>query len=224
MVTKRRRVRRKPPVEEVEEEAVEEELEEEEGLDELEEEDLEADDDDWEEEEEEEEPPPKPKSKPKKVKPAPAKKPAAKKATPVESEDEAIEVKKVDTIIAEGVLTGLLDALEKGQSIVITKMTDNKWQLSSATAAVQAGPKLRGQEYWDEVLTQDYQEWHADWKTLTYAEKKKKAKSLKVKWEEHDDERIDNIRISAAVLAKLDIEKYNEDYQTRSARARLRGK
>ena len=216
----RRRIRRKPPVEEYEEDVVEEE--------ELEDDDLEEEDDDL--EEEDDEPPPAPKATPKKVKP-PVKKKTAPKQTRDNVEEsaevltEAIEVKKVDTIVAEGVLTGLLDAMDKGQSIIITKLADHgKWQLSSGTAAVAAGPKLRGQEYWNEVLTEDYQEWHEDWKNLTYADKKKKAKSLKVKWEEHDDERIDNIRISAAVLSHLGIEKYNDDYQTRSARSRLRGK
>ena len=228
-MVKRRRIRRKPPVEEVEElEELEEELDDEE----LDDEDLEEeldDEEEWEEEEEDEEPPPKPRVKPKKVKPPakPTKKPVVEEVEEEEDEEPeepTIEVRKVETIVAEEVLTGLLDAMDKNQSIVITKLTDNKWQLSSGAVAVSAGPKLRGQEFWDEVLTPEYQEWHDEWKSLTYAEKKKKAKAMKVEWEEHDDERIDNIRMSAAVLAGLGIEKYNEDYQTRSARARLRGK
>jgi hypothetical protein len=215
-------------VEEVEE-LEEEDLEDEDLEEELDEEDYDDEDEDeeWEEEDVEDDPPP-PKPKLKKVKPpvkkpAPAKKKPAPKPKVEEDEAEVIEVKKVDTVVAEEVLTGLLDAMDKNQSLVVTKLANNKWQFSSGTVAVAAGPKLKGQEYWDEVLTDEYKEWQADWSTLTYAEKKKKAKSMKVKWEEHEDERVDNIRISQAVQAKLGVEKYREDYRTRSARSRLKG-
>ena len=224
-MTRRRRIRRKKVEEPVEEEVIEEEEELEEELDDLEDDDYD-DDEEYEDDDEEElepEPPPKPtKPAPKKVKkPVAKKKPAPKpKAEP---EPEVIEVKKVDTVIAEEVLTGLLDAMDDGQSINITRVSGKQWQLSSGKAAVAAGPRLKGKEFDIEVQTPEYREWHEDWSTLTYAEKKKEAKRLKANWETHSDERVDNIRISAAVRAKLGIEKYKPEYRTQAARNAVKG-
>jgi hypothetical protein len=234
---RRRRIRRKKVEEPVEEEVIEEEEELEEELDDLEDDDDDDDDDDeyddddeeYEDEDEEElepEPPPKPtKPAPKKVKkPVAKKKPAPKPKAKPEPEEEVIEVKKVDTVIAEEVLTGLLDAMDDGQSIIITKVSGKQWQISSGqAAAVAAGPKFKGKEFDIEVQTPEYREWQEDWSTLTYAEKKKEAKRLKVKWESHNDARVDNIRISAAVRASLGIEKYKPEYRTQAARNAVKG-
>ena len=231
MPTKRRKIRRRKPVEEYEEV---EELEGEDLDDELEEEEEEAptpkpkrqrrkraprkveevEEDEWVEEEVDEEPPPKPK----------AKKPAArKKAVPPAKKD--IEIKKADDQVAEGVLSGLLEAMDAGHSILVTRLSSSTWQFANAeTVALPTGPKLKGKEYNEEVLTEEYKEWHDDWKEMTYQEKKASAKKLKVKWDEHEDQRVDNIRMSAEVRAKLNIEKYKPEYVEKSARDRLKGK
>ena len=53
---------------------------------------------------------------------------------------------------------------------------------------------------------------------MSYADMKKWAKQKKVKWENHDDERIDRIRITVALREKLGIEKYKDEYQDKAAR------
>ena len=153
------------------------------------------------------------------------KKPAKKAAKKPSPEPTAIEVKKVDDQVAEGVFSELLEAMRDGQSIVAVRLPGNKWQFVTGDIPVAStGPKLKGKEYYDEVQTEDYKEFVAEWGNLTYQEKVKKAKKLKVKWENHDDKRVDNIRLMLAVREKLGIEKYKPDYINKSARDRLRGK
>ena len=119
----------------------------------------------------------------------------------------------------------LLEAMRDGQSIVAVRLPGNKWQFVTGDIPVAStGPKLKGKEYYDEVQTEDYKEFVAEWGNLTYQEKVKKAKKLKVKWENHDDKRVDNIRLMLAVREKLGIDKYKPDYINKSARDRLRGK
>ena len=159
--------------------------------------------------------------------PESAKKPAErKKATPPPAKKDDIEVKKVDDQIVEGVLTELLEAMDDGQSIVLTRLSAATWQFAGAQAAlsIPSGPILRGKEFKAEVQTEEYKEWHEEWADLTYPEKKKYAKKLKVTWDEHEDQRVDNIRMSSAVRAKLNIEKYKPEYIEKGARDRLQGK
>lgn len=224
---KRRRIRRRSkPVEDYEE------LEEVEEVEELEDDDEEeeapapksgrrrraprvVEDDEYDDEDEvEDAPTPAPKKS--------AKKPA-KKASP---KAETVDIKKVDDQVAEGVFTELLEAMQDGQAIIAVRLPDNKWQFITGDiqTGVTTGPKLRGKEYYDEVQTQQYKDFVEEWGDLTYQEKVKKAKGLKVKWEKHDDKRVDNIRLMLAVREKLGIEKYKPDYINKSARDRLRGK
>jgi hypothetical protein len=147
---------------------------------------------------------------------------SAKKPSPV---PDVIEVKKVDDQVAEGVFSELLEAMRDGQAIIAVRLPGNKWQFVTGDIPVaDTGPKLKGKEYYDEVQTENYKEFVAEWGNLTYQEKVKKAKKLKVKWEAHEDKRVDNIRLMLAVREKLGIEKYKPDYINKSARDRLRGK
>lgn len=234
MATRRRKKirRRSKPVEEYEE------------VEDLEGEDVEDLEDDVVEEEEDEEPPPKAKRQrrkraPRKVEPddeedwdddegedePPSPKPAASKKAAPPAKKKDIEVKKVDNQVAEGVLSELLEALDAGQSILVTRLSSSTWQFANAeTVAIPTGPKLKGKEFDEEVLTVEYREWHDEWKDMTYQEKKAYAKKLKVKWDEHEDQRVDNIRMSSAVRAKLNVEKYKPEYSEKSARDRLKGK
>lgn len=209
----------------------------------VEEEPDEEEDDDYEEPDEEEEYVP-PKAAARKVVPPPVKKtalpakpvakPVAKHARDAEEEDvddahvpvvaKPLKVQKVAADVAGGILTGLLEGMNNGMAVVITRTGEGKWMFTTGVASVAAGPKLRGKEYWETVLTQEYKEWQEEWTTLTYAEKVTKAKKMKVTWDRHDDERVDNIRVSAAVQAALGIEKYKPEYRTRAAQERLKGK
>ena len=162
---------------------------------------------------------PAPKAKATKKKPA---KPAAKQ--PVESE--SVKVQKVDDQIAEGVFSELLEAMAEGQAIIAVRLSGNRWQFVTGNVQTTSdgGVKLKGKEFSTEVQTVEYQEFIVEWSDLTYQEKVKKAKKLKVSWETHKDKRVDNIRLMLAVREKLGIEKYKPDYINKSSRDRLKGK
>ena len=206
-------------------------------------EDLEDDDDDYDEDDDDDEDDDEPEPTPArrvtrkvappvaktkvKVPPKPGAKKAAKPASAPAVEDEtpqAVAVKRVDTIVAENVMTGLLDALDEGQSVVITRTGANTWQISSSNAvAAVAGKKLRGAEYWAEVLTKEYTDYQEMWSELSTPEKKKKAKAAGAKWDTHKDERVELIRISTAYMAKMGIQKYKPEYQKLAAREAIKG-
>jgi hypothetical protein len=181
------------------------------------------------EEEEEDEPAPV-KAKPAAKIAVPVKAAAKKAAEPEEEEEDEepaakpakVSIRKVDGMVAENVVTKILEAMDQGKSIVITKTDDNQWQFASAEK-FKDPDKLRGKEYWDKVKNPEYEKWMDDWHNLTYAEKVAKAKKAGVKWEAHDNPKIDVIRLTAAMRAHLGIEKYKEEYMSRTARAALRG-
>jgi len=156
----------------------------------------------------------------------PAKKAAKKPAKKTVTEPEVIEVKKVDDQVAEGVFSELLEAMDEGQAVIAVRLPGNKWQFMTGDVQTTStgGVKLKGKEFDGEVQTVEYQEFIVEWSDLTYQEKVKKAKKLKVAWETHDDNRVDNIRLMLAVRDKLGIEKYKPDYINKSARDRLKGK
>lgn len=122
------------------------------------------------------------------------------------------------------VFYGLLENLDDGATLVITRTGEDTWSVSGGSAAVLAsGPqKLKGKAYYDEVYSMEFIEHHEMWKQLTASEKKAQAKKLKATWEPHEDERVEVMRVTAAVRAKLGIEKYKEQYQTRAARAAIK--
>ena len=211
---KRSRRQRKPRVvDDVEEHEPEEQFE---GDDEG---DGEFEDDDYDDE-------PDPKTTTKKSAKKPAKKAAKKPAKKTVTEPEVIEVKKVDDQVAEGVFSELLEAMDEGQAVIAVRLPGNKWQFMTGDVQTTStgGVKLKGKEFDGEVQTIEYQEFIVEWSDLTYQEKVKKAKKLKVAWETHDDNRVDNIRLMLAVRDKLGIEKYKPDYINKSARDRLKGK
>ena len=156
-----------------------------------------------------------------------AKKPAKKPAKKTPTEPKVVEVKKVDDQVAEGVFSELLEAMAEGQAIIAVRLPGNKWQFVTGdvpTVGGTGGVRLKGKEYTDEVQTEEYREFIVEWSDLTYQEKAKKAKKLKVTWETHKDKRVDNIRLMLAVRDHLGIEKYKPDYINKSARDRLKGK
>ena len=248
-MAKRRRIQRRAPVEEYDDdvEDVDDDVEDDDDVEEVEQPkrtskpavavarkakvvDDDLDDDDLEDDDDA----PPPKAAARKVVPPPVKKtalpikPVAKPAATVQVKAQTpavpIKVQRVADDVAGAILTGLLEEIEQGKSVLITRTGDGKWTFSGGAAAVtSSGPKLKNKEYWDTVLTNEYKAWQSEWTQLTYAEKKAKAKKMGVRWESHEDERVDNIRISAAVMAKQGIEKYKEEYKSRSAQAKLKG-
>lgn len=239
MSARRRIIRRKPVEEELEEEELEEtesELEEEE---ELEEDEI--------EEEEEEEVVPVRKARKMDEAPAPATKKVVGKPAPVakkapapaeESEDEEeyeeeevsapkvgkVKVRKVETVVADNVFAQILEGIETGKSVLITRTGDGKWELSLTDGKGKSSAgRLTGKAYWDEVSNPEFTQWNAEWQEKTFDEKKSYAKKLGLKWEEHANPKVEVMRITEAVRNHLGVEKYKEEYRTRSARAAIKG-
>lgn len=210
MSPKRRHIVRRRPVEEVEVEE-EEELEE---LDDLVEEDeLE----DLEEEEEEVRTPKKFQSKS-----SPA---VTKKVAPVEEELPAKpKIKKVDTVVAEDVLTKILEGMEIGKTVAISRTADNRWELALVDGkSFAATGKLTGRAFWDEVTSPEFKEWNEMWGQMTFDEKKKAALKAGAKWEPHENPKVEVMRITEAYREHMGVEKYKPQYASRAARAAIRG-
>ena len=219
MVTRRKIVRRsKPVVEEVEDVDLEDEVEVEE--------DAESDD------EEDEEPAPRGKvTKKVVIPPATAKVvKAAKKAVVVEDEDDddeaPVEKKSIKIKTAnENLIQDLINELAEGKSLLITILGQGKLQVVSqefVAPKATSSSGLSGKEFWDTVADPGFIEWNSEWKKLTFDEKKAAAKKAGAKWEPHEDEGIEHMRLSSAMRDALGIEKYKPEYRTREQRAALR--
>jgi len=143
----------------------------------------------------------------------------------VKPEPEEPEPVKADVSDLD-VFYGLLESLDEGQTLVISRTGEDTWSVSSASGGVAAGgglQKLKGKAYYDEVYSSEFVEHHEMWKELTFAEKKAQARKIKAKWEAHEDSRVEVMRVTAAVRAELKIEKYKPEYRTRAARAAIKG-
>jgi len=160
-----------------------------------------------------------------KVVPPPVKAVAKGKPVADELEDEEVKpvgIKAAPVQVAESILVGLLESLEAGKAIVITKINEKKWQVTS-TEVLKSTGKLRGKEYWDKVRNPEYDAWRIAWREKSFEEKKAYAKKLGVKWVTHANPRIEEMHVTQAVREQEGISKYKPEYASRSARAALRG-
>lgn len=207
-MTKRRK-RRARVVREEPEEVLEE-------LDEL------KDDEDFEDEPEEEVPSPPKRKRRKVVKSEPEAPPKRKRK--VEDRGEVGPELEPEPVSSDGLLNCLLEGIHESQPMTITRTSDTEWVLAvgGVVEAVPTTQKLSGKAYRDEVRSQDFRDHQVVWKELSFEEKVAQAEKLKVKWAEHDDPRVEVMRVTAAVRKQLGIEKYKLQYRSRAARAAIR--
>ena len=171
---------------------------------------------DFEEEEEVVVAKPKTRRRTRKVKP-----PVKKKVAVEEVEEEEYEEEEYEE--DENPLPHFMDLMEEGQVLLISKTDDDTWLMSIGEGQVLSGAqKLKGKAYWDEVLSPEFQEHNSTWKELTYDEKVKEAKKLKVEWDSHENPKVDVMRITDKVRQHLGISKYKPEYAGRSDRAAIR--
>lgn len=138
----------------------------------------------------------------------------------VKEKKSPLKLEKVSKTMHDSILSDLLDVLNDGGSLIIHKSKDT-YTISSADGIVRTR-KLKGSEYWDEVSDPAYRKWGEEWRQKTYEEKVKFARKNKLVWNEHDNPRVDVIRLTEAVREYLGIEKYKEQYRTRASRAAIR--
>lgn len=157
---------------------------------------------------------------------------------PVEEEMTVAEVEEAIPAIAavadtaaivDAVLLQIAQAIESlvasGTAMVAVAATG---VAVAAQAEAPAEPKskgLRGQAFWEEVCSKKYADFfYRDagdgkaWESMTPDEKYEFADALDVDWDEHDDVRVDAIRMCKAIYAKLEITKYKDEYKTSAAR------
>lgn len=149
----------------------------------------------------------------------PAKKAMPKAPVPVEP----VKIKPVQQQVADNMFESLFEALPEGKAIIITRIAENKWQVTANTAKASKQVGMSNADYWDETINPEFWDWLNAWKLKSYEQKKEYAVKQKIKWAAHADPRIDVMRITQAVRSAEKIEKYKPEYRTRAARASLRG-
>jgi len=157
-----------------------------------------------------------------------------------EPEEEEADDDTDDSASEEGVVAGslsdLFDALNDGTSVTITKLGKDKWQFVTgiaATAAPVSAPKgrgLTGMVFAREAYSEEFFKWHFEdagsgkpWGEMTSEERYAFAEEIGASWEEHDEPRVDAMRMGQAVREKLDISKWKPEYESRAARKALKG-
>ena len=142
-----------------------------------------------------------------------------------EEEDKEILLKKTGS----NPIGDMLEHMEVGKVLLVTKQSDSSWTIALSTQndvimklAKSGTNKLTGKAFFDEVINPEYLEWRSEWKELTYAQKKSKALKLGVTWNEHPNPKVDVMRITEAVRKHLNVQKYKEEYRSRSVRGKLR--
>lgn len=133
----------------------------------------------------------------------------------------------------------VFEIMRSGESLALVKEDKNTMILSlvptdavSKNLAKAAAPskKLRGDAYWSEVLSPEYYSWYykdagngKPWGDMTAEEKEEFVTGLGIEYETSDDPRMNALHQVQALLAKMGIEKYKEQYQTSAARDALKG-
>jgi hypothetical protein len=176
-----------------------------------------------EEAEEVEEPKAKAKAKPARRR----KKVAAPKVEELEEEDEPEVVKAGANVFAD-----LLECLESGQALLVTKTSKNKYQITSGAAtAVTAvkGRGITGSEFEKTAFSEEYYTYLYEdagdgksWKEMTPEERYAFAEVAEADWEEHENPKTDQMRMGQAVREALGIEKWKPQYASRSVRKALK--
>lgn len=154
--------------------------------------------------------------------------------------------KTVNDVVTDNLFGALLEVLQTGGEVIISKLAENKWNLkmngvihsqdkeaSSENMKKYIVPepvqksktvsKLTGKEYDQEVCTQEYLDFVEEWRGMDVTEKRKLAKSLGAKYDKSDSALIENKNLSMAVQAAKGITKYKPKYQSGKARAELKG-
>lgn len=128
-----------------------------------------------------------------------------------------------DVAEANGDLADMFDEMESGIVYTVVRNDDNTWTVTAGGAQVQSQLRpVRGAEYDDTVLSDEYKAWRDEWQELGTEEKIAKVKKAKVEWKHNDHAATDMMWMVEAYLAHLGIEKYKPEYQTRAARTALR--
>ena len=140
-------------------------------------------------------------------------------AVPVPESDERGKL-----VILDNVLMDIVEKIvDKGKAVVISRGRGSDFLIHAEDESeFSIGRAATWDEYNKTVLTPEYLEWTVKWDKMTMEEKLEFAEEMKATWEEHKEPRINSMRMAQAVRESLSIQKYLDNYNTRSARRAIR--
>ena len=125
----------------------------------------------------------------------------------------------------------IIEALHSGEAIMVKKegvtsysvhLIPNEVIISKTfTNILKKG--IIGNQYWNEVLNPDFKPWLLKWNAMTNTEKYEYAEKHKLTWKHSENQRLDIMALTEAARKDAGINKYKPEYQTRAARARIKG-
>lgn len=158
-----------------------------------------------------------------------ATKPADNGAEDISGEEPKAEETRLPVSAIIDDLGRLLDHMAVGNTLILKRVNETTWKASLTTEekVTQGRRKVSGTSYWNEVLSDEFKAHQATWEKLSPEEKVAKAKKEGVVWDEHDEARINIMRLSDAYRQHHGIEKYKPMYSGpngRAMREALKGK
>ena len=120
-------------------------------------------------------------------------------------------------------MTDVLTDLTVGHAVVITREDGERYSMRLLeTNEFSVKPTLTNKEYLNTVLTEAYVNFGKMWGDMTTEERLKYAKKYKVTWNEHEDHRINMLRLTQAVREVKNISKYAPEWDTKAKRSKIR--
>lgn len=137
--------------------------------------------------------------------------------------DGSLIPRKISRILEDRFIFDLMNALEVNQAITIVRKKEDVWKLVvGGQDIVQSALRLTGTAYWNEVLSEEYQEHKEEWGMLTPEEKIDTVVAAGIEWEEHEVSRINLMRCADAYQQSLNLQKYKPQYRNFKARKAVR--
>ncbi len=116
---------------------------------------------------------------------------------------EETEEAKATMAEADGAFfAGIIDALNSGTSLMISKLDDGRIVVTMQNSVVTKAKKPK------RVLSEEFKAFKSDWSMKSYEEKLEEAEDLGVLWNEHENESVNVMRLTIAVRKELGVEKY----------------
>lgn len=149
-------------------------------------------------------------------------------------DDQAVDNTPIETeVVVNNSLGAVVDEIVKrlnvGQHVGLVRLSEGSVSVffmnedvSKLSAPVKKRPGVVGTKFDQITQTDEYKEHQVKWAAMSLAEKQAYAKKVKAVWEVSADERVNNMKMSVAVMAALGIQKYKPEYQTQAARNALR--
>lgn len=125
----------------------------------------------------------------------------------------------------------IMEALRKGEAIMVKKEGVSSYAVSIIPNEVIVSKTFNnilkrgviGKQYWEEVLNPEFTDWIAKWNAMTTTEKYDYAGEHKIEWKHAENQKLDIMNLTEAARLISGVQKYKPEYQSRQARARIRG-